>query len=271
MNRLFSLWNSTRQYLIPYVEENLGPLSAKESEFVRAAELAKAYRWNGCGRRPKNRKAVLLAFIAKAVWNLLTTRALIGFLGAGRTARTLCGWERAVDAPSESTFSRAFERFAMDKVADRLHGAMVAAALEGRLAGHASMDSTEVEAKEKAAAKPKKEKGQKPMGGRKRGKGQPTRLELQAGRTLEENLADLPCVCDHGRKRNSRGFSNAWKGYKLHMAAADAPRGEGPAQRARRGGAGVLQPEGRLQRARREGEGHGEGDGAPGRVSRGVP
>jgi len=38
----FSLWDSIRQYLIPYVEENLESLSAKEAEFVRAAELAKS-------------------------------------------------------------------------------------------------------------------------------------------------------------------------------------------------------------------------------------
>ena len=235
MNRLFSLWSSIQQYLIPYVEENLAPLSAKEAEFVRAAELAgvdgiaREYMWTGCGRKPRERKAIILAFIAKAVWNLPTTRALIDFLRASRTARTLCGWERALDVPHESTFSRAFERFAADRVAERLHGAMVGAAMEGRLVGHASMDSTEVEARERAAEKPKKEKKPKPAGRQKPGfkKGQkpakrpPKRLALQAGRTLEENLADLPCRCDHGFKRNSKGFHHMWKGYKLHMSVAD--------------------------------------------------
>ena len=212
MHPLFSLWDSIRQYLIPHVEESLGPLSGKESEFVRAAELAnvdslaRAYMWVGWGRKPEQRKAIILAFIAKAVWNHPTTRALIGFLKAGRTVRTLCGWERAAYVPHESTFSRAFDRFAGDRLPERLHGAMVAAAMEGRLVGHASMDSTEVEARERAAEKPRKEKKPKPMErqkpgpkkGRKRGKRQPKRLELQAGRTLEENLADLPRLCDYG-------------------------------------------------------------------------
>jgi hypothetical protein len=81
----------------------------------------------------------------------------------------------------------------------------------------------------RAAAKPKKEKKPKPMErqkpgpkkGHKHGKRQPKRLELQAGRTLEENLADLPRQCDCGFKRNSKGFHHMWKGYKLHMAVAD--------------------------------------------------
>ena len=97
--------------------------------------------------------------------------------------RTLCGWERAADVPHESTFSRAFERFAMDRLPERLHGAMVAVAMEGRLVGHASMDSTEGEAREKAAEKPRKEKRPKPKErrrpgpkeGHKRGKRQPKR------------------------------------------------------------------------------------------------
>lgn len=221
--------------MIPHVEENLAPLSEKEAEFVRAAELApvdglaRGHMWAGNGRKPHPRKPLALAFLAKAVWNLPTTRALIGFLKASRTVRTLCGWERAADVPHESTFSRAFDQFAEDRLPERLHGAMVAAAMEGRLVGHASMDSTEVEAREKAAEKPRKEKGPKPgerrkpgpKEGHKRGKRQPKRLELQAGRTLEENLADLPRRCDYGFKRNSKGFHHMWKGYKLHMAVAD--------------------------------------------------
>jgi transposase len=235
MHSLFSLWNSIQQYLIPHVEESLGPLSEKEAEFVRAAEFApvdgfaREHMWVGNGRKPHLRKPLALAFLAKAVWNLPTTRALIDFLKANGTARALCGWERAADVPSESTFSRAFDRFAEGGLPGRLHEAMVRAAMEERLVWHASMDSTEAEARERAAAKPKKEKKPKPMErqkpgpkkGHKRGKRQPKRLDLQAGRTLEENLADLPRQCDYGFKRNSKGFHHMWKGYKLHMAVAD--------------------------------------------------
>ena len=47
------------------------------------------------GRKPHLRKPLALAFLAKAVWNLPTTRALIDFLKASGTVRALCGWERA--------------------------------------------------------------------------------------------------------------------------------------------------------------------------------
>jgi hypothetical protein len=236
MHQLFSLWNSIQQYLIPYIEESLSVLSAKEVEFVRIAELAsvdkfiKEYKWRGNGRKPHYRKLIVLAFIAKAVWNLPTTRALMTFLEASRNVRTLCGWERAIEIPSEATFSRAFDQFARDQLPSRIHCAMVKAGFEGRIAGHSSMDSTEVEAREKAVEKPKKEKNVKPKerqkpgpkkGQKRREKRQPKRLELQLKRTLEENLSDLPNICDCGVKCNSKGFRHTWKGYKLHMTVAD--------------------------------------------------
>jgi hypothetical protein len=82
MQALFSLCGSVQQYLIPWIEESLGGLSAKEAEFVRVAELASVdsfigkYGWRGNGRKPYYRKGILLAFMAKAVWNCPTTRAM---------------------------------------------------------------------------------------------------------------------------------------------------------------------------------------------------
>ena len=86
-----------------------------------ADEITK--KFYGCG------SPLALAFLAKAVWNLPTTRALVEFLKANRTVRVLCGWERAAHVPHESTFSRAFERFARDRLPERLHGALTAACL----------------------------------------------------------------------------------------------------------------------------------------------
>jgi transposase len=231
MGQAFSLLSSIKQYLVPWIEESLGPLGGKEAEFVRAAELAGfdrflgGYLWQGNGRRPCLRKPFMLAFLAKAVWGLPTTRALMEFLRAGRTPRALCGWETAAELPSESTFSRAFAQFARDKLPERVHAAMVAAAAEGRLVGHASIDSTDVGGRERAARKPKKDKpsGRRRPGPKKGQKGRlspPKRLELQPGRTLEENLADLPSLCDRGCKSGASGMRR-WVGYKLHMAAAD--------------------------------------------------
>jgi hypothetical protein len=90
MQALFSLCGSVQQYLIPWIEESLGGLSAKEAEFVRVAEVAAVdsfmgkYAWQGNGRKPCHRKGILLAFIPKAVWNSPTTRALIDYLKASQ-------------------------------------------------------------------------------------------------------------------------------------------------------------------------------------------
>ncbi|MBX9621272.1 MAG: hypothetical protein K2X28_04485 [Alphaproteobacteria bacterium] len=34
-------------------------------------------------------------------------------------------------------------------------------------------------------------------------------------------LEDLPSGCDMGTKRNSKGYQESWKGYKLHIDTAD--------------------------------------------------
>ncbi len=38
---------------------------------------------------------------------------------------------------------------------------------------------------------------------------------------MDENLHDLPTQCGVGVKRNSKGFKESWRGYKLHLAVAD--------------------------------------------------
>src|SRR3954454_16013441 len=54
--------------------------------------------------------------------------------------------------------------------------------------------------------------------GRARVKPRPlTRIERQCGQSLDEMLAELPVGCDTGCKRNSRGFTTTWNGYKLHL------------------------------------------------------
>ena len=38
---------------------------------------------------------------------------------------------------------------------------------------------------------------------------------------MAENLADLPQVCAVGCKRNSQGYQETWRGYKLHLDSVD--------------------------------------------------
>jgi hypothetical protein len=97
-----------------------------------------------------------------------------------------------------------------------------------KIAGHISRDSTAIEAREKAE---KKKAVEKPAEKRKK-RGRPKkgevvlpektkRLDLQGGRSLQENLLDLPCRCDIGTKKNSKGYCESWKGYKLHLDTID--------------------------------------------------
>ena len=47
------------------------------------------------------------------------------------------------------------------------------------------------------------------------------RLKLQGFRSFEDNLSDLPQDCDWGGKRDSKGKTSYWRGYKLHLATGD--------------------------------------------------
>lgn len=95
-----------------------------------------------------------------------------------------------------------------------------------KLVGHISRDATAIEAPERPVAKP----APAPVPARKRGrpkKGEtrppppPKRLDLQAHRSLEANLAELPSACDIGTKFNSKGHAAHWIGYKLHLDTID--------------------------------------------------
>ena len=41
------------------------------------------------------------------------------------------------------------------------------------------------------------------------------------GQTPPQMLADLPTACTIGSKRNAKGHSTSWIGYKLHIDTAD--------------------------------------------------
>lgn len=167
--------------------------------------------WCGNGRIPANRRAILAAFFAKAVWNLETTAALIQTLRTDRQLRMLCGWQNGpAEIPSASTFSRAFAAFARNDVLRALHERLVDGFYANKLVGHLSVDSAAVEVRERV----------------RRGTGPAEhpavkRLELQPRRGAAENFADLPQACGCGCKRNTHGNALYWHGVKLHAAVGD--------------------------------------------------
>ena len=89
MSTFFHIFNSMQNTLLPWLEEALDPLSEKEQKFVQGVSLMdlqthmKAYRWQGMGRKRKNRMKLANAFVAKAIYNFETTDILIDYLMLG--------------------------------------------------------------------------------------------------------------------------------------------------------------------------------------------
>jgi hypothetical protein len=232
MPQMLEIWNHLQRRLFPVLEEELGPLTERDRHFVEVMGLVplgavlEPYRWSGVGCPPKERAWIVHAFIAKAVYQFPTTRALLESLKARPTLRRLCGWESLQAIPSESTFSRAFADFSADELVQKIHAAMIERHRGTKLVGHVSRDATAIDVREKAVAKtpaapaPRKKRG-RPAKGEVRPPTPPTRLEQQPHRTLAENLAELPKQCAVGCKRNSKGHQETWIGYKLHLDTID--------------------------------------------------
>jgi hypothetical protein len=233
---LSQYWLKIQSSLFPWLEEQLGELTEKEQRLVTTLDLIRIERFTAfsrclLGRPPKERAAIARAFVAKAVYNMPTTRALLDRLACDKKLRRICGWEQKGEIPSESTFSRAFAEFSESQLPVCVHQAVISENLSEDIVGHISRDSTEIEVREKPHKETKGEaasdgeKAQRKLGRPKKGEEsikEPTRLERQQTMTLAEMLADLPHQCDVGTKKNSRGFKESWIGFKFHLDAADA-------------------------------------------------
>jgi Transposase DDE domain/Transposase domain (DUF772) len=228
LSELSDLRGRLQDDLFPYLEESLGPLGPKYQQLVTVFEMAPMggfiAQWlGGRGRPPADRVVLARAFIAKMVFNIPTTSALIERLENDRTLRRLCGWHRVRAVPGAHTFSRAFAEFAASALPLRVHEALIVATHKDRLVEHISRDATAIEAREKAVkvkAVKRCRKKKKPQ------KGEPgwetvRRLERQRSMTLSEMLADLPRHCAVGAKPNAKGHKSFWVGYKLHLDVAD--------------------------------------------------
>ncbi len=160
------------------------------------------------------------------VFNMDTTRALVERLRSDPTLRRLCGWHRLGDVPSEATFSRAFREFSEADLPTRVHEALIKEGYSEQLVGHLSRDSTTIVAQEdpvprkKESERPEECKSSHPTKDEKPPKELP-RLVRQRTMEIEEMLEELPKRCTVGVKRNAKGHTQKWTGYKLHMDVAD--------------------------------------------------
>jgi transposase len=256
-NVLLQFGHILQQVLFPAVEAETGPLSKQLQLIASVVSLAPMERFlsarrSRTGRPSKDRAALATAFIAKAVLNLPTTRALMGRLRVDEALRKFCGWSSVKALPHESKFSRAFAEFAATELAQQLHAAVIEATQKERLIGHIARDSTAIpvrerypetaeQRKEKARLKKEKKREAKKGKGRnrkqavatpgvKREKGRQKRakaaergprIQRQRHQKLEVMLKDLPRQCDMGAKKNSQGNEQYWRGYKLHLDVGD--------------------------------------------------
>jgi len=111
---------------------------------------------------------------------------------------------------------------------NRVHEALIKRTYKDCIVGHISRDATAIEAREmpvkvetpKTPKTPTRKRG-RPKKGEVVAKPEPRRLERQVGQTLPQMLADIPTYCNVGTKRNAKGHTTSWIGYKLHIDTAD--------------------------------------------------
>jgi hypothetical protein len=245
MKPLCQLCFSIQRQLLPALVEEIGPLSDLHKRFVSICEVAdlsalmSPLGWVGFGRKPSPRLRLAYAMLAKALWKLPTTRALIDRLRCDATLRRLCGWENGPhEVPTESTFSRAFYSFAKLQIGTEAHKKLISKHLGDEIVWTCSSDGTNIDARErpvtqekapaqaqaqaKAKAKAKGKRGRPPKGSPPTPPPDPTRLERHLGNSLTTNILDMPAVvCSHGCKKNAKGHTEHWIGYKFHLSTGD--------------------------------------------------
>lgn len=222
-------------WLFPRIEEELGELTEKQQELIATLEMLQLEDFfpapvRTVGRPAASRLFIARAFVAKAVYKIPQTDMLVERLESDKALRRICGWQCALAVPSEATFSRTFAEFAGSELPQRVHGALIERSHqrdngESVIIGHVSHDSTDIHSREKAVKKEQEQPERKRKPGRPR-KGEqvskePTRLERQATMTLKEMLVELPKDCDWGTKKDSKGKTMHWRGFKLHLAWSD--------------------------------------------------
>ena len=231
--RISWLMETVQKSLFPHLDECLPePLTEREKHLVMLLELIQIEKYvpvtasrQWLGRPIKERESIARAFVAKAVLKYQHTSSLRNELQSTPNLRFICGFAKRKDVPSEATFSRAFGEFSKADLGVVIHNALVKEHLSTELIGHVSRDSTAIVGREKPAKKIKqakvaKKKG-RPAKGEIRQPAEPKRLEVQRSQTALEAIALLPNDCDRGVKKNAKGYTETWNGFKLHLDVND--------------------------------------------------
>lgn len=197
-----------QQEIFPELRADFGYLTNKHEQLIQLIDLIELdviyprRLWDKFFGRPSaHRHAFVIAFMARIVWNISTTKDLIAYLQVDRALRLICGFDgRKNKVPSESSFSREFSRISELNIAGKIHEKMIEENCSTELYEHLALDASSIEVAERAKITKKVERTVAEQ-----------RMKLTA-----EIIADLPNVCNYGSKINSNGKGYKWKGYKLH-------------------------------------------------------
>jgi hypothetical protein len=233
--RISWLMGTVQQSLFPHLDECLpSRLTEREKQLVKILELIQIEKhipvtanrqW--LGRPIKEREAIARAFVAKAVLNYQHTSSLRSALLSTPNLRAICGFAKRKDVPSESTFSRAFAEYAKAGLGVAVHDSLIREHLSTELIGHISRDSTAIVGRERPAKKVKQKQDKEPRKKGRPAKGEirepaePKRLDAQRSQTAQEAIALLSTVCARGVKKNAKGYTETWNGFKLHLDVND--------------------------------------------------
>jgi Transposase domain (DUF772). len=182
--------------LFPHIEECCAEqLTEKQKRLIMILEIVEVEkyvdgRYNWLGRKPKDRYSIARAFVAKAVYNYPDTKSVIEALRTVENLWKICGFHKKGDIPSSSTFSRAFQEFAMNSLGEKVHDALVKEYVSEEIIGHISRDATAIEGnerpKKKEKAKVKVKKKGRPKKGEECAEKIQTRIEKQVNQNYDE-------------------------------------------------------------------------------------
>lgn len=235
-------WQRVQSTLFPYLDLAGLPLTPQLQELVAILDLLRIEECVPCrlpqvGAPAKDRAPLARAFVAKQFLNQPNTKAFRARLFTDVALRRICGWSLAERIPSESTFSRAFARFADLGLADLVHEQRVKEWLGDTLIWHQALDATDIAAREAAQPNPEPQYGRTASGKRRkhpltgRSTGRPkkgmtrekplTRIERQLDQVPEIALLELPMACDTGCKPDTHGHLHYWVGYKFPVVTCE--------------------------------------------------
>lgn len=178
------------------------------------------------GRKAYGLLPFIRAFLAKSYFKITTNKDLILRLKSDSSLRKICGFSKV---PSEATFSRRFDIIGRLNYMEQGINAIAVEYHKDRIIVHNSRDSTAIVAREKPinkkkdvkeAVKPKRKRG-RPRKDEERPPEKEVRLDKQFRQSAGKSLKEINTDCAWGGKKNSKGKTHFWPGYKLHLDVSD--------------------------------------------------